>query len=459
MSVAESERKRRRNPPLFYFRKHRMAKSIFDIPEFKPHARRWQERSALCARRQSYYDGSIYRPAMQDLGWLAPRVYGHIKPLFLPLARAVDVDAGIVPGGWQWQKDTPDPVRLARETVFDWSDWDTDGVLFVHYGAVFGMSGLKVVDLREEGRVLIVPVSPEMYMLVESGQYDSTPRLALWLESREDGDGEIVEYAEVIEADRVRTFADGEPLGVDGREPEYRNELGFVPFVECYHMRTGHKRGEPTFEKAIPLLDEVNGLASYLSEIIKKHAEPQWAIFGAEPSELTHSGDNVWFIPGPGDAKILVPDIDIEGVLKFVQVISSNVTQALPELAFDELRNKAQIATATVELELIELALKIKRIRPNYDSALISALQMAGRAARSMGLTALAVLDDPGLAFANERSVLPVNRLDAIRLEEAELMLLAQREIYEGGGLTETATAGDGLAQRRGDAEEEQPRA
>lgn len=416
-----------------------MAKSIFDLPEFKPFSRRWEQRSALFALRRAYYDGSIYGKRMAaSLGWLAPRLYGSIKPLFLPLARAVDVDAGIVPGGWTWEADTPDPVRLARQRLFDWSDWDTDGVLLVHYGAVFGQSGLKVVDLREQGRVLLVPISPEMYMLVESGQYDSTPRMALWIEEREGDDGPE-EYAEVIEAERIRTFVDGEPVGVDGREPEYRNELGFVPFVECYHMRTGHRAGEPTFEKALPLLDEVNGLASYLAEIIKKHAEPQWAIFGAEPSELTHSGDNVWFIPGQGDAKILVPDLDIDGVLKFVEAIRSNVHGALPELAFDELRGKDQIATATIELQLLELVLKIKRIRPNYDDALITALQMAGRAARSMGLAELAVLDDEGLAFDNERPVLPVTRLDEIRLAEAELALAAQQQIFEGGALTATA--------------------
>lgn len=415
-----------------------MAKSIFDLPEFKPLRRRWESRSALCARRQSYYDGSIYRQVATQLGWLAPRVYGGIRPLFLPLARAVDVDAGIVPGGWAWEADTPDKIRMARETLFDWSDWDTEGVLFVHYGAVFGMSGLKVVDLREQGKVLLLPVSPQMFMLVEAGQYDNTPALALWLEFREAGD-QIVEYAEVIEPERVRTFIDGEPMGVDGREAEYRNELGFVPFVECYHMRTGRKVGEPTFEKAIPLLDEVNGLASYLADIIKKHAEPQWAIFGAEPSELTHSGDNVWFIPGPGDAKILVPSIDIEGVLKFVEAIRANVHGALPELAFDDLRSKDQIATETVKLQLIELILKIQRVRPNYDAALLAGLRMAGRAGRSLGLTALAVLDDPGLALDNERPVLPVSRIEEIRLAEAELALEMQQQIAEGGGLTASA--------------------
>jgi hypothetical protein len=397
---------------------------------------RWRQRSALFARRKSYYDGSIYSGTASNLGWLAPRLYGGIKPLFLPLARAVDVDAGIVPGGWEWEDDTPDAVREARETLFDWSDWDTDGVLFVHYGAVFGVAGLKVVDWREAGRVLVVPVSPEMYMLIPGGQYDSTPSMAIWVEFRETDSGPV-EYAEVVEPGRVRTFVDGEALGVDGREPEYPNELGFVPFVECYHMRTGAKTGEPTFEKAIPLLDEVNGMATYLAEIIKKHAEPQWAIFGAEPSDLTHSGDNVWFIPGPGDAKILVPNIDIDGVLKFIEAIAANVAGALPELAFEDLRKKDQVATATIELQLLELVLKIKRVRPNYDNALITALQMAGKAGRSMGIPEIAVLDDAGLAFDNERPVLPVNRLDVIRLEEAELALAAQKEIFEGGGADE----------------------
>ena len=422
-----------------------MAKTIFDLPEFKPYARRWRERSALFALRKSYYDGSVYRQTATNLGWLAPRLYGGIKPLFLPLARAVDVDAGIVPGGWAWDDDTPDPVKAARDMVFDWSDWATDGVLFVHYGAVFGVAGLKVVDLRSMGRVLVVPVSPEMYMLIEGGQYDNTPRLALWVEFRE-GDNGPVEYAEAIEADRVRTYIDGEPLGVDGREAEYPNELGFVPFVECYHMRTGAKQGEPTFEKAIPLLDEVNGMATYLADIIKKHAEPQWAIFGAEPSDLTHSGDNVWFIPGPGDAKILVPSIDIDGVLKFIQVIGENVRGALPELAFDELRAKDQVATATIELQLLELVLKIKRVRPNYDDALITALQMAGKAGASMGLREIAVLDDEMLALDNDRPILPVNRLDQIRLAEAELSLAAQMTLMGGEGrrwdTNETADSG-----------------
>lgn len=415
-----------------------MTKSIFDLPEFKPLRRRWDARSNLFARRKSYYTGTIYSHTATQLGWLAPRVYGGIKPLFLPLARAVDVDAGIVPGAWTWEADTPDHIRQARQTLFDWSDWDTDGVLFVHYGAVFGRSGLKVVDAREAGRVLLVPVSPEMFMLVESGQYDSAPALALWIEHREGDDGPV-EYAEVTEPGRVRTFVEGEPMGVDGREPEYPNELGFVPFVECYHLRTGAKEGEPTFEKAIPLLDEVNGMGTYLADIIKKHAEPQWAIFGAEPSELTHSGDNVWFIPGPGDAKILVPSIDIEGVLKFIDTIRDNVHGALPELAFDDLRSKDQIATATIELQLLELVLKIKRVRPNYDDALVTALQMVGRAAKSMGIPDLAVLDDEGLALDNERPVLPVHRMDEIRLAEAELALQAQQEIFEGGALTATA--------------------
>lgn len=421
--------------------------SIFDRDEFKPYAKRWQARRRALQMRKSYYDGSRYTDVRDKLGWLWPRLYRKVKPLFLPLSRAVDIDAGIVPGDWAWpDPDTLEGVtpaqldawRLARRQIFDWSGWVTRGVLYVHYGAVFGVSGLKMIDLRGRGEIQIEPVNPQNFLLVESGQYDDTPALAIWIEHRQSKDGPV-EYAEVIDPQSVRTFWAGEPAGIEGRSPEYPNELGFVPFVEVRHLETGERLGESTYQKAMPLLDEVNQLASYLAEIIKKHTEPQWVVFGAEPSELEHSGDNVWFVPGTGDVKALVPDVDLDGVLAFLAEIRDNVHGALPELAFDELKAKDQIATATIELQLLELVLKIKRVRPNYDQGLIEALRMAGRAARDMGLTELASLDNENLAFDDRRPVLPSNRLDEIQLESAELALEMERQMARGEGMTQLA--------------------
>jgi hypothetical protein len=406
--------------------------SIWEVEEFKPYRARWLSRSQELARRKSYYDGSVYLKWRDLLGWLAPRVYRQIKPLYLPLARAVDVDAGIIPGGWYFEDDAPDAWAKGRDTLFDWSRWNTEGVLYIHYGAMYGVSGLKIVDRRAEKRVQVLPIDPACFLLIESGQYDPAPSLALWVETRTDPTGASFEYAEVVSAEAIRTFKNGQAFGFDERDPEYKNELGFVPFVQVKHLNVGDELGEATYQKAIPMLDEVNKLASNLSEIIKKHTEPQWAAFGAEPGDLVKSGDNIWFFSLP-EAKLqpVVANVDIPGVLDFIREIRDQVFGSLAELAFDELRKKDQIATATLELQLMELVLKIKRVRPNYDQGLADALRMAARAAASMGVRDLSALDDEELEFDQARPVLPLDPETEMRLEMQELALEREKMALE----------------------------
>lgn len=405
--------------------------SLFDLDEFRPYAAQWAARQTELAHRRAYYDGTIYanvRDRFAALGKLSttlgPRVYRGTKALFLMLARAVDVDAGIIPGGWTFADTAPPAWNAAAQTVFAWSDWATDGVLYVHYGAQYGVTGLKVADLRDRGRVRISPLDPCTFLLIRSGQYDPSPRMAIIIETRMDGDGDDYEYAEVITAETIRTFVDGEPAGVEGRAAEYPNLMGVVPVIERHHMLTGEPFGEATAQRVFPLLDEVNELASYLADIIKKHAEAQWLIRGADASDLVKSGDNVWFIPDPaGDAKAIVAAIDIPGVLAFIQAIRNEVQDGLPELAFAELKSKTQIATATLEIQLMELVLKVKRCRPNYDHGLADALRIAGRAAATMDLSELSeltALDDEALAFDAERPILPLDKETQLRLKKLE---------------------------------------
>lgn len=414
-------------------------KSIFDLAEFKQHKTAWNNRMNSLSTRASYYDGSVYSKAKQGLGWLAPRMFQGIRSLYLPLARAVDVDAGIIPGGWGLPKDEPKAElwQKAINTLFDWSAWDTDGVLFVHYGAQYGVSGLYIVDHREKNRVVIQPTDPTLFMLVGMGMYDENPDMSLFIEKRIDDNGDIFEYAEVTTNTKIRTFSNGSPMAFGKQQAEYENKLGFVPYVEVRHLETGKPLGESTGQKAIPMLDEVNEIASDLANVIKKNSDPQWSISGAEPSDLQHGANVVWFLPQGAEAKILVPGIDIDGTLAFIKEIAANVKESLPELAFDDLRRKDTIATATLELQLMELVLKIKRTRPNYDRGLTSALKLAGKAAKTMSLSEISVLDDPGLRFDSERPILPVNPEDVIRLRVAELEL----EQMENASITEGVNA------------------
>jgi hypothetical protein len=392
-----------------------MSKSIFNLDEFKPYRSAWDVRLKELTYRASYYDGSIYGRTKEGVLWtMGPRVAKEIKPLFLPLSRSVDIDAGIIPGGWTFPPDDPKYQAWtdAKDTLFDMSAWDVNGVLFVHYGAMYGVSGLRVSSLP--GVVMVQPANPTCFMIFDT--------FALWVETR-DYEGECYEYAEVITAETIRTFKDGEPYGYDGREAEYPNELGFIPLTECTHINDGTPLGECTYQKSIPMLNEVNEMSTRLADIIRKNADPQWVASGAEPSDLQRGSDYMWFMPAGASVDAAVPTIDIAGVLEFIREIKEGVKESLPELSFDDIRKAGQIATATLEIQLMELIIKVKRTRPNYDRCLTTAMKMAGVAGIAMGVDALSPLYDPELILDANRPILPVLPKDKIDMEIAQIEL------------------------------------
>ena len=398
--------------------------SIFDLREFKPLREKWDARQKELSARGGYYDGSIYKKALDGLWFLGPKANGAVRPLFLPFARAVDVDAGVIPGGWEFPKEEArsDVWSKARDALFDASQWDTNGVLFVHYGAKYGVSGLRVSD--SGGRVMVSPVDPTRFMLIYGDFYSPSPTMALWIENRVDEDGKKYEYAEVITPKAISTFKNGEPFSfAAGVETTYDNPQGVIPIVECVHINDGTELGECTYQKAIVLLDEVNGMATRLSENIKKNDEAQTVITGAEPTDLQRGSDWAWFLPNGATAEFLVPRIDIPGVLEFIKEIKQGVHDALPELSFDEIKKAGQIATQTIELQLMEFVIKVQLTRPNYDRALVEAMKLAGAAAARLNISAISPLNDPELILDKKRPVLPVMPKDAIDLQMAQIEL------------------------------------
>ena len=415
-----------------------MAKgTIWELAEFKEYKSDWSAKRKELFRRRGYYDGSVYARNDKKLGWLKYRVGKEIKPLFLPLARAVDIDAGIIPAGWVLGDEGVAESKVkawenAKAMVFKWSSWATKGVLYVHYGAQYGVSALKVSDLQDDKIIQISVVDPTNLLLVYGGEYTAHPAMSIWVEKRGSGDDEW-EFAEVITPEKIRTFRDGAEESFDDRDGDAVNLIGKVPYFEVLHMENGETWGEATFEKAMGLLDEVNRLATDLAKIIKDHGEPQWAVSGAEPSDLEHDGERVWFLPEGAKVEILLPPIDIKGVLDFIKEIKEGVEEALPELAFDALKGQDKIATATLELQLLELVLKIKRTRPNYDQGLVDALRLAGEMAGMMGLPEVAVLFDEDLVMDETREVLPMDPQTRMALELQEIVLERERA----GGIDE----------------------
>lgn len=418
-------------------------KSLFDREEFKPLGEKFEARKQRFSRYWSYYKADVYNSAQSGklrlqsaVGqYTAQRISASVRPLFTPLARAVNIDVALIPGDW---KLADDGYQDAVDNVFFDSQWDVEGDLFVKFVVAMGEAALYVVDDRNNERVMLQALRPDSYLVIPTSRYDPTPRMAILIAAGMDGEGATTEEATVIEASRVRTFINGQAQAIGDRPDEYANALGFVPIVECKND-PGDGMGEPTFDDAIASLDQVNLQATHLANIIQKHAEPQWAAFGAEAGDLEKSGDAVWFFPEGSNVKAILAAVDFPGVLQFVQEIKGEVKESLPELALARLVGVERVAAATIELQMAEAVFKIRRLRKPIDLCLMSALRLSGRVAANMGLSELPSLDNRALALDKKRPVISVDALTRLQLEQAtmgrdlqQLALERERILLEG---------------------------
>lgn len=399
-------------------------KSIFDLEEFKRYQQAFLARQKRFGGYWRYYKAEVYGKSTPFTGYknsmsqyVAQRITNSVRPLFTPLARAVNLDVSLIPGGWVLDEESQ-AHEEAAQTLFRESEWTVEGDLFVKFVVSMGEAGLYVVDDRNAKRVYLQALRPDNYLVVANGRYDNTPRLALMVSQGRDTSGQATEEATVIEPTTIRTFVNGKPMGVDGRPPIYENALGFVPIVECKND-PGDGLGEPTFDDAIASLDQVNLQATHLANIIQKHVEPQWAAFGAEAGDLEKSGDLVWFFPEGSDVKAVLAAVDFAGVLAFIQEVKAEVKDSLPELALSKLVGVERVAAATIELQMAEAVFKIRRLRKPVDLAVANALRLAGKAAANLGITELAGLDDPMLAFDADRPVITLDALTRMQIEQA----------------------------------------
>lgn len=415
--------------------------TVFALPEFKIYEPRYNMRMVTFTRYRQYYAGTIYNDSAFKL---AHKLYAQTKALLSFLARAVDLDIALVPGvmgPWALKDGTAQAITTAQAQLYEWSEWPIVSDDWLEDGATLGECMLKIVP--GDGLVQLQRLKPELCLLVDDHpdlDSERTPDdMALIVDrSQVDDDGAQFEYAEVITPTTIRTYKNGDPFGFQSNPPQYDNPLGFIPIIASEN----DSGARPTFAKCLPQLNSVNELASYLADIIGRHAEPQWAISGAEEGELHKSGRNVWYLPAGAKAEALLAQIDVPGVLEFIREIKQETKSNLPELAFDDLRSKAQIATETLDIQLVELDAKIWKMRRRYDWALVKAHQTAAMAAMLLGIDGLRPLMLPH-AMDYKRPVRPISPLEQIRQREAELALEMQEKLASGDGMTSGAQAGE----------------
>lgn len=402
------------------------ATTIFDLDEFRPYAARFYARKTKYIKYRRYYDGTIYSDSSFKL---AHRLYAQTKALYSFLARVVDLDVALVPGlsnSWELEGDDKQ-ILAARDQLYDWSNWSIAGDSWVEDGVILGEAMIKIVPNVDMGTIQMQRLQPESCLTVGG-------MVIIADNTRVGDDGVMFEYAEVITPETIRTYKNSEPFDY-GFGAMYDNPVGLIPLV----IVENDTDARPTFAKMLPQLDSVNELASYLADIIGRHNEPQWAAFGVEQGDVQKSGNNMWFFPNPSSKlEAIIAAVDIEGTLRFIETIKTETKSNLPELAFDDLRAKDQIATESLKVQLIELQAKIIKMRRRYDNALIQSHQMAAIIGESYGIGDLSALLQPH-KMKTDRPVLPINELDEIRLEEAKLGLEMQRRLSSGDGMSTVA--------------------
>lgn len=406
--------------------------SVFNLPEFKPYESRFIHRVNQLITYRRYVDGTIYADSHFRL---MHKLYAQTKSLFSFLARTVDLDIALVPGvmgPWELDEDTPQAILDAQAQLYEWSEWSIVSDEWLEDGTTLGEAYLKIVPLV--GMVQLQRLKPEVCMLVEhfDPSEQETVDLALIVDRNStDQAGEQYEYAEAITPTEIRTYMNGDPHGYNGNPDRYPNPLGFVPIVETHN----DSECRPTFSKVLAQITSLNEFSSYLGETLARAIDAQWAISGAEQSDLTKGGGNVWFLPAGAAVEAVTAQIDMPGALSFIQEIKAETKSNLPELAFDDLRSKAQIATETLEVQLVELDAKIWKMRRRYDAGLIRAHQMAALAANLSGVDGLQPLLLPH-AMDYKRPVRPISELEQIQIEQAQLGLEMSKRLNSGDGMT-----------------------
>lgn len=417
-------------------------RTVFELPEFKPYQARFATRHLRMLAYRRYYDQTVYDSSAYVY---VHKLYSETKSLLSYLGRAVDLDVGLIPGvmePWQLAEETPDQIIEARNLLYTWSNWGIEADNWLQDATTCGEGFIKVVPMAASpggapAMVQLQNVAPETAIYLPqhvAAQGQTMPLFLVVDRSQLDAEGKNYEYAEAITPAEVRTYFNGTPKGYNGNPDRYPNPLRFVPVVQVKNDKDCH----PTFSKALPQIDSVNELASYLNNIIGRHAEPQWAIAGARQGDLKKSGDNIWYLPTGAEAQALIAALDIEGALNFIREIKAESKANLPELAFDDLRAKAQIATETLEVQLAELDIKIYRLRRRYDAALLQAHGLAARAAVTVGVAELASLLVPH-TMDYRRPVRPISKMEQIAMRQAELGLEMAEAAASGDGMTAMA--------------------
>jgi hypothetical protein len=326
------------------------------------------------------------------------KLYKHIRSIYNPVARLIDLEVAKVYGGAiDWTGDLRTgaiPVVGADEALIQaiirllkWSNFGSSKSLYVRQGATTGDSFLHVIDDLERQRVRIEVLDPSRVIECTHDPVGNVKHIVI---SYMDVDEKDKPFRFTLEIDgaRFRTYKDDALFsfyrGING-EPidSWDNPYGFVPVRHVRHKDVGLDYGVPSFFGSLSKINELNDQASLLNDNIRKTVNVTWALIGGVMSGTRDGDPNkrddvlTIQIPAGGDVKPMVANLDIAGVVSAMEKLTSEIEHDMPQLSLQSIRDKNGDATGVAIRNLYNDAVGlIEEIQGNYDAGLIAALQM-----------------------------------------------------------------------------------
>lgn len=346
------------------------------------------------------YIRNIYNPSYRIGEFWKEHVFGGLLDLeagdgdLIPSAIPIEIPKG--------NEDNEEVLRLAIAQIWAWSNWQIKKDVFTLYGSVLGDALLFVTDDTDLEEVYIEVAHPAILKEVDLDAKGHVKGYTLE-EKRQDPETDIkkdVTYLEVCERDGddvvYSTFLNKAPYHWEGNPAEeWDVNYGFVPMILTKNNDVGLDWGWSEIHAGRSKFQELDDLASKLSDHIRKSVDPVWFFSGVakgsdsevDRKETEPTEDR----PAPGrdelpaiyaanpqaKANALVAELDIEQVSKHIGDLLEEIERDYPELQTD-----IGLAIQTNSSRAIRVArqrseIKAHQRRAQYDDAMVRAQQMA----------------------------------------------------------------------------------
>jgi len=349
-----------------------------------------------------------------------------------------------------------DALRQALADLWRWSNWQTKKDITTLYGATLGDAVLRVVDDTEKERVYLENIHPGKLKDVTLDAFGNVKSYTIEEERGNPLNGtQAVVYTEIVTNQGggtilYQTLLNSSPYDWTGNGPEWLTGYGFVPLVVIKHNDVGLDWGWSELQPGRSKINEVDDIASKLSDQIRKTVNSPWFFSGVPKpdsspttTETALIGDAALNRPQPGreelpilyatnpqaKAQALVAELDIAGTLEHIKEILAEIERDYPELKLiaDLQSASGDISGRALRIAQGPAADKVLQRRVNYDDGLKRIQQMAiaigGERGYFKGFN-LASYEAGDLDHEiGERPVFAPDRLDELEIMEKEFTL------------------------------------